>query len=280
VKKSRISCLFVTCALVVISSGCTRLFYYPEREYIREVGDYLGKAESVLIEAENQPALIGWKMYATQQPAKAHIVFFHGNAQNVSMHAPLVSWLTRYGFDASLIDYRGYGRSEGNVEIEGMHEDVLRMIEWAKADAKKHNQEVIIFGQSLGASMLPWALAQKDTSEDVCAVVLESPFYSYHSIAFEKIRQAGILAYLLSPSVFFIRDDYSPKHFVPHIKNDLLFVASGQDNVISPKQTKSLLALSQQADLWEVPEASHVQAFSSKKWRKKLVHYLRETCDI
>ena len=67
--------------------------------------------------------LHGWFLPA-QIPSRGTILFLHGNAENVSTHIGSVAWLPAEGFNVFLIDYRGYGLSEGVPTLDGLHRDV------------------------------------------------------------------------------------------------------------------------------------------------------------
>ena len=53
------------------------------------------------------------------------VLFLHGNAENISTHIGSVYWLPEQGYEVVLLDYRGYGRSEGVPQLGRMLDDVL-----------------------------------------------------------------------------------------------------------------------------------------------------------
>ena len=61
-------------------------------------------------------ALHGW-FFRTIPEAKATILVFHGNAENLSTHVNSVLWLVQEGFNVFIFDYRGYGGNPGGGKI-------------------------------------------------------------------------------------------------------------------------------------------------------------------
>ena len=63
---------------------------------------------------------------------KATVLHLHGNAANVSNHLPLVSWLPARGYNVLMIDYRGFGRSEGKPSLDGIVDDAAAALAYLR----------------------------------------------------------------------------------------------------------------------------------------------------
>src|ERR671919_308271 len=98
------------------------LLYFPDRQ-IRATPEHVGLAyRDVEFESEDGERLHGWWVEARGQ-TRGHLLLCHGNAGNVGdrvLHAEL---LTAAGFDVLLFDYRGYGRSSGRPNEQGVFRD-------------------------------------------------------------------------------------------------------------------------------------------------------------
>ncbi len=68
--------------------------------------------EEVTFWSEDGTKLHSWLLRA-ERSARATILQFHGQTENITLHVKQVSWLPAEGYDVFLFDYRGFGRSEG-----------------------------------------------------------------------------------------------------------------------------------------------------------------------
>jgi pimeloyl-ACP methyl ester carboxylesterase len=67
--------------------------------------------DDVHLETADGVLLHGWYVYAPG--ARGTVLFLHGNAGNISHRLDSVAIFRELGFDTFIIDYRGYGQSEG-----------------------------------------------------------------------------------------------------------------------------------------------------------------------
>ena len=77
--------------------------------------------KSVNITTEDDVKLHGWFLPATSP--RATLLFFHGNAGNISHRSDSLKLFHRLGLDVLIIDYRGYGQSEGKPSEQGTYLD-------------------------------------------------------------------------------------------------------------------------------------------------------------
>src|SRR5438128_400135 len=73
--------------------------------------------------AEDGLELYGWFLPAKGSPLGT-ILHLHGNAENISTHFAGVAWMPARGFNVFVFDYRGYGASEGQPDLEGAQKDI------------------------------------------------------------------------------------------------------------------------------------------------------------
>jgi alpha-beta hydrolase superfamily lysophospholipase len=78
--------------------------------------------------AADGTALHGWYFPAEGEPSGS-VLFLHGNAENISTHFANVAWLAKSGFAVLVFDYRGYGRSAGSPDLDGLHQDAEAAME-------------------------------------------------------------------------------------------------------------------------------------------------------
>ena len=102
------------------------------------------------------------------------LIFFHGNAGNITERAPIAEELARRGVSVLLFDWRGYGKSEGTPGESALFRDALAAYDFAHAES--HN--IVLYGESLGG---PYA-AYVATKRKARCVIIENSFPSLAAI--------------------------------------------------------------------------------------------------
>ena len=108
------------------------------------------------------------------------IMYCHGNKWHMDFYwqrAKLlahVSGKNKYG--VLMIDYRGYGLSEGKPTEDGLYADVDAALQWLKINGLS-NSRLIIYGFSMGTAPA-CELTSKPRSMNPSKIILEAPFAS------------------------------------------------------------------------------------------------------
>ncbi|BEP58272.1 alpha/beta hydrolase [Variovorax sp. V118] len=242
--------------------GCVQsMFYYPDRVRY-ETPDALGlRYENVRFTSADGTRLSGWFIPAAgradPKAAKGTVVHFHGNAQNMSSHWRFVAWLPAQDYNVFVFDYRGYGESDGEPEPRGVFEDSNAALDHVRARADVDASRLFVFGQSLGGTNAIAAVGSGNRA-GVKAVAIESTFYSYRSIANDKLPGAGLL----------VRDDYAASKFVAALAPiPLLLIHGTADAVIPHHHSQRLLADAKEPkQLIEVPGAGHLEPMAAPRF--------------
>jgi fermentation-respiration switch protein FrsA (DUF1100 family) len=107
------------------------------------------------------------------------LLFLHGNAGNASHRLPNAAGLVALGTSVLLLDYRGYGLSDGRPSEDGAYLDARAGHEWLVETAGIPEERIVVFGRSLGGAVAV-DLAQ---GRPVAGVILESTFTSLGDMA-------------------------------------------------------------------------------------------------
>jgi fermentation-respiration switch protein FrsA (DUF1100 family) len=143
--------------------GQTRLIFSPEPEITTTPAKFNAKYEDVLIPVTKPDGstenIHGWWLPNTKQEEKSNlsdrkvILYLHGKGKNISANAKHANRLMRMGFSVLLIDYRGYGRSEGAFPTEStVYTDAQTAWDYLIAKGYKPNQ-ILLYGHSLGGAI-------------------------------------------------------------------------------------------------------------------------------
>ena len=87
--------------IVILTSGCSNLLYYPTRDLYVDVKELKPAPEEHQFVLKNGLDVHGWYFHSPIPP-KAVVLFFHGNAQNRSSHFTSLFWLVEKGYDLAV----------------------------------------------------------------------------------------------------------------------------------------------------------------------------------
>lgn len=109
------------------------------------------------------------------------ILYFHGNAGDLSGWQFVADDFTSLGYNFMIIDYRGYGKSSGKLSEEGLYRDAQAAYGYLIASGFAPGN-ILIYGRSIGSGVA----VELASSEPCKGLILESPFSSLARLANEK----------------------------------------------------------------------------------------------
>ena len=155
------------------------MLFFPEKNFYEKPEDYGLLAEDVFFQTTDGVRLHGWFL-KVPAPSSRFLLFFHGNAGNISGRLQKAKGWIEHGFSVLLVDYRGYGKSEGGIE---RGEDVLTdaRASWNYLTGVKGAEpsQMVLYGESLGTHPAIVLAGEKKAA----ALVLEAPFTSFADLA-------------------------------------------------------------------------------------------------
>ena len=156
----------------------TSLIFFPDKTFYETPQDYGFAWEDVTVQTSDGVKLHGW--YLTAPKEEGTVLFFHGNAGNISHRLfKIKGWIER-GISVFLVDYRGYGKSEGKIEHEqDIWRDSEAAFQWVTETKKIPLSKLILYGESLGTN----PAIRLGTEYQVAAVILEAPFTTFFELA-------------------------------------------------------------------------------------------------
>jgi len=261
--------------LLLVFAGCTSLFFKPGNIFVNDPATQRLSPEEVHFTSPDGVKLYGW--YFTRPEARGTILVCHGNVENLSTHVKLDLWLVEAGFNLFIFDYRGYGRSGGEPDVKGVHLDAEAALETLISRLPHPgNDRIIVFGKSLGGAIATNMVSTSPYKDRVKAVILDSVFSGYRTIAREKIADSIVGWPFQYPLSFLVNDDYSPLKKIKDLAPIPLLVVYGTDDRIVPGHHSRLLydAAREPKELWVSTVPGHVRSFSDTAFRDKLLNYL------
>ena len=136
--------------------------------------------EEVFIPVDKDIKLHGILFKADQ--SKGLVFYLHGNGGCVEGWGNAAETFTSTGYDLFMLDYRGYGKSGGEIESEGqIVTDVQKAYQFMLEKYDPAN--VVIAGYSIGTG--PAAILASTRPNKM--LILQAPYYSLASLVDEKV---------------------------------------------------------------------------------------------
>ncbi len=267
----RYSKTLILLLLALVFQGCTSLFFYPDKITYRTPEFYELKYDDVYFKSKDKTTLHAWHIYPNT-PSKGLIFVAHGNAQNLSSHFTAWVWLIEAGYEVFIFDYRGYGKSEGKIELKGSIEDTLSALSHLES---RYTKEYFACGQSLGGVLLLNALHNRDNTK-IKAVIIDSSFTGFSEIVKNKMDSFWLTWPFQWIPYLSIDDDYDAKDKVTALDKPVLFLHGSLDRTVSPNNSWQLFELSTMPrEFWIVKGKYHTQSLENKSVQKDFLEFLQ-----
>lgn len=116
--------------------------------------------------------LLNGLLFTAPNP-KGMVFYLHGNAGALNTWGEVAKRYTDLHYDVFIIDYRGYGKSEGAIENSAqLLEDVQAV--YSKVKRKYKEEDIVIIGYSLGSGPAAWLTSVNHPR----MLILQAPYYS------------------------------------------------------------------------------------------------------
>jgi fermentation-respiration switch protein FrsA (DUF1100 family) len=256
-------------------SGCTQLFFQPHRILVDTPARAGAAYQEVRLRARDGTSLCAWFLPA-KAPAKATVLFLHGNAENISTHFASVVWMPGEGFNVLALDYRGYGASEGEPSLKGAQLDIDAAMQALLARPDVDPERIVIFGQSLGGALAIHYAAHTAYRKHIRALIADSAFSDYRQITQEKLASFFLTWPFQWLPWLTVDNDYSPELSIGAVSPIPLLLIHGDEDVVVPMHHSQRLfdQAREPKELWIVPGAGHTQSLHSKTVRERLTGFV------
>lgn len=264
----------VLMVMLVMLTGCTSLIFQPLRPHYM-TPDILGVLyEDINLQVSDDVRLHGWKLLA-ENNTNGSVLYFHGNAENISTHFANVHWLTEYGFDVYLFDYRGYGKSEGVPQLDAVILDMESMIGFSVKQIPE-KEKLTIIGHSLGASLAIYAVAHSQYKKHIRSLVSVEAFADYRDVTQDALSTSWITWLFQWPLSFTVDNSYRPVDAVKEIAPiPLMIMHSKSDEIIPFYHAEELYAAAREPKTLRLVDSNHNHVFNKQEHRELLLDYLK-----
>ncbi|MEW6210970.1 MAG: alpha/beta hydrolase [Acidobacteriota bacterium] len=192
---TRIAVMLIIGLLITVMFFEDKFIYYPAKypegdwqidDFARE-GEVIPLIEDCYFQTTDGVKLHGWFCSPQRKAGGAMervqtamtLLWFHGNAGNLSHRYDMLRALIKLPAQIFIIDYRGYGRSEGSPSEEGLYADARAAWDYLTAERGIAPEKIIIFGKSLGGA----AAIDLAAKVEAAGLIVQSSFTSAADMA-------------------------------------------------------------------------------------------------
>jgi len=220
--------------------------FLPVKE-ITLTPDVLGLGyEDIYFTAEDKVKLNGW--FISQPQAEYTVLFLHGNGGNISRRVEKALFLHELGLNLFLVDYRGYGNSQGRPSEKGMYKDALAACRYLSENRAVHRDKIIVYGESLGGA----AAIECACQPGLAGLIVEGTFCRGIDLARK--------AYPWIPA-FFYSIKFDSCSAVKNLALPKLFFHSKNDEVVPFAQGSKLYQAAPDPKTFVTTQGRHTAAF-------------------
>jgi fermentation-respiration switch protein FrsA (DUF1100 family) len=246
------------CATIVIGMTVLEqhLIFFPSRypeglwDTAALVGDTGATIESCFFSAEDGVSLNAWwyrppASAAGEPTASMVLLWFHGNAGNLSQRADMLLRLGSLPVQVFIVDYRGYGRSVGRPSEQGLYRDASAAWRYLTTARGVPPAKLVVLGKSLGGAVAV-DLAARVTP---AGLIVQSSFTSVPDMAAHHFPWVPR---------FLVRTRMDSLTKIARVRCPILCIHSPSDEIVPHALGRKLFeAAPQPKRFYEVPGASH-----------------------
>ncbi len=214
---------------LLITGGCKEYFveqlaFLPERASHYPPSQF-SNTQEIWLSSHNELRIHGF--YLSNTDSDKVVLFFHGNAGNVFSRLNHADRIRNMGLNVLLIDYQGYGKSEGKPSELGVYQDAETAYQYALNELGFMTDNIYVYGRSIGST----AAIDLATNHNIAKTVLIAPLQSGRAMA--KEMGFGWLDFLVK-GVF---DNYEKSK---QIVSPVLIIHGEQDRIVPVEQGQAL----------------------------------------
>ena len=227
-----------------------KLLYLPsENNYLDDQIDF--NFREVFIDVEKNLKLKAW-LIENDFKNKKTLVFFHGNARNLSNTTYKLNQLSKLDLNIIILAWRSFSGNEGEPSEQNLYNDAKKTIDWLNSRGVK-NKNIILYGESLGTGIA----VELGQTNQFGGIILESPFTS--------MTNAAKNIYPWLPVKYLLKDKYDSEKKIKNLQIPILIMHGKKDNIVPFKMGKKLYDLANNPKFFYFTENDdHMMTFDEK----------------
>ncbi len=182
------------------------------------------------------------------------VLYLHGNGSNVGANVEHANRFHRLGLSVFLIDYRGYGKSQGDFPSESrVYEDAQLAWDYLVEQRGINPHQIYIYGHSLGGAI---AIDLAVRHPEAAGLIVEGSFTSVRAMVDYQKPQ-----FEMFPIDLLLRQRFDSLAKVDRLQIPVLFIHGTADSVVPAQMSQKLFdAAPEPKQLYMVPDGGHNNA--------------------
>ncbi|NEO73266.1 alpha/beta fold hydrolase [Moorena sp. SIO3H5] len=207
----------------------------------------------------------------SDSPDSKVMLYLHGNACDIGAYLEIAQRLHQVGLSLLLIDYRGYGRSEGKFPRESqLYEDAQVGWDYLVQQRGINPQDIFVYGYSLGGAI---GIDLAVRNREMAGLILEGSFTSMRDMADYEGKYGFLPINLLLTQRF---DSISK---IKSIQTPILVIHAINDTTVPASMSQVLFdAATVPKQLWLVPDAGHndLTTVATSEYQQKIREFVTQ----
>ncbi|MBT8262403.1 MAG: alpha/beta hydrolase [Bacteroidia bacterium] len=211
--------LFIVATIVIVLMGAyllqEKFIFLPSKLPQEYVYEFDHDFEELFIETEDGARLNA--LHFKQENPRGIIVYYHGNAGDLSRWGEITSYFLQYNYEVLVMDYRTYGKSTGKISEKALYSDA--QLFYNKAKELFPEGKIVVYGRSIGTPIAAYVASKNDPKK----LILETPFYDFKKLVKDKfpLVPLGLLKY-----------EFPTAHFADDVKCRIVIIHGTDDGII------------------------------------------------
>lgn len=226
--KTRITFIIVLFAAIALAN-CRqeKMFFHPTPL----APDYEFKFKDEFIEYKipvEEKVTVNGLLFKAQQP-KGLVFYLHGNAGALDSWGEIADFYTQNNYDIFILDYRGFGKSEGRIENEKQFLNDVQLV-YDSLTTQYQEENIVVIGYSIGTCPAAFVTAKNNPKH----LVLKAPYYSMLDLVHHY--------YSIVPG-FMVKYKLRTNEYVKEVKAPITIFHGTEDNIIPVENAYKLKEL-------------------------------------
>lgn len=243
-----------------------KLLFFPRKidnNYLNSLKKQYSDAKEVQIMTPDKITLHGWYVKNSQKEQSPLLIYFGGNAEEVSNLLWDIDQFKNWSL--LLVNYRGYGLSEGSPSEKNLFNDAVLLYDEFSQKTEIDNNKIVAIGRSLGTGVAVYLASQRNLT----GIILVSPYDSIRSLAQE--------VYPFVPISLLLKHHFDSLARAPLINIPMLALIAQEDKIISPRHSLALIKA------WGgvtyqiiIPDSDHMSIATRREYWKSITAFLNK----
>ena len=254
--------LAILCFVAYVRYLESMTVFHPTRKIAATPAQLGLQFEDIFFRTKDKILLNGW--FVPHHHARMTVLYLHGNAGNIGDRLDKISNFYDMGVNLFIIDYRGYGKSQGKPSEHGVYDDAVAAFDYLSTRDDLNPDMICVYGASLGGVVA----VDLATKKKIRGLIIDSSFSS--------AADMGKTIFPFVPS-FLLQTKMDSISKIQMITVPKLFIHSREDQVVPFRLGKKLFdAAPAPKEFLEVKGGHNdYHVFSQDIWEKSLRSFLK-----